>query len=244
MPELEIPERAEIKEREKLLIEKDEVRKAGEELGRKISETLKPSYLVESVTSLAKKERELPGWRESGLGLSWGRVVHHILDAVGRGEDSNLDLLAENVLVAEGRDVGEKGKLLGLIDSIVESEFWKRVMKAEKRYFEVPFSIKTDSDVVAVGGGEEKGEIGVVGGDEKLPLILTGAIDLAFLENGGWVIADYKTDEIGEGLESYVKFYAPQVKLYSKFWEEITKQKVKEAGLYFTSVNKWVKIYP
>jgi len=25
-----------------------------------------------------KKEKELPGWRKSGFGLSWGRVVHYI----------------------------------------------------------------------------------------------------------------------------------------------------------------------
>ncbi len=43
---------------------------------------------------------------------------------------------------------------------------------------------------------------------------------------------------------NFVKYYGAQVELYSKYWEEITKQKVKEAGLYFTSIDKWVKIYP
>lgn len=57
-----------------------------------------------------KKEKELPGWRKSGFGLSWGRVVHYILEVAGKGEDEKLDLLAENALVAEERDAGEKGK--------------------------------------------------------------------------------------------------------------------------------------
>ncbi|KKK80228.1 hypothetical protein LCGC14_2825600, partial [marine sediment metagenome] len=175
-----------------------------------------------------------------------------------KGGDEKLDLLAENALVAEGRDAGEKGKLMRLIDSILKSDFWQRIMKAEKRYFEIPFSIKTDSSALVVDEWEEKGEKGAlakkeergstkydeISEREKLPIILTGAIDLAFFEKDGWVIADYKTDEVGEGLEKFVKYYGSQVELYSKYWEEITKQKVKEAGLYFTSLDKWVKIYP
>ncbi|GAF95625.1 unnamed protein product, partial [marine sediment metagenome] len=159
-------------------------------------------------------------------------------------------------------DTGEKGKLLRLIDSILKSDFWQRIMKAEKRYFEIPFSIKTDSSALVVeensgaghdrkykeengeaerdgmskGEREERGERGAmakkeergstkydeISEREKLPIILTGAIDLAFLEQDGWVIADYKTDEVGEGLENFVKYYGSQVKLYSKYWEEIT----------------------
>jgi len=259
VPELEIPGKVAVQEREKLVLRSGELDKARGKLKVNINATIRPSYLVESVTSLAKKERELPGWRKSGFGMSWGRVVHNILEVVGKGEDGKLDLLAENALVAEGRDAGEKGKLLRLVDSIMKSDFWQRIMKAEKRYFEIPFSIKTDSTALQlVGEWEEKGESGAmvkkaksgstkydeISEREKLPIILTGAIDLAFFEQDGWVIADYKTDEVGEGLEKFVKYYGSQVKLYSKYWEEITKQKVKEAGLYFTSLDKWVKVYP
>ena len=77
---------------------------------------------------------------------------------------------------------------------------------------------------------------------QRLPVILTGAIDLAFLERDGWIIADFKTDDIRDDLKSFVNYYAPQVKIYSRFWAEITKQPIKEAGLYFTSINKWVEI--
>jgi ATP-dependent helicase/nuclease subunit A len=244
VPELEIPEKAAVQEREKLVLRGGELEKARGKLKGNIDAAIRPSYLVESVTSLAKKEKELPGWRKSGFGMSWGRVVHNILEVAGKGGDEKLDLLAENALVAEGRDAGEKGKLLRLIDSILKSDFWQRIMKAEKRYFEIPFSIKTDSKVLPAGEWEERSERGAKAKKEKLPIILTGAIDLAFFEQDGWIIADYKTDEVGERLENFVKYYGSQVKLYSKYWEEITKQKVKEAGLYFTSIDKWVKIYP
>jgi ATP-dependent helicase/nuclease subunit A len=130
-----------------------------------------------------------------------------------------------------------------LIDSIKKSDFWHRVLKAEKRYFEIPFSIKTDSAVL-VRSRAAKTNSEEISSGEKLPVILTGTIDLAFQEEAGWVIADYKTDEIVEELKKYVQFYAPQVKLYSEFWEKITGQKAKESGLYFTSLNKWLQVYP
>ncbi len=137
----------------------------------------------------------------------------------------------------------KKGELLSLVESIVRSEFWERVKKAEKKLFEIPFSIKTDSTALRLDEVKDV-KNKKIANKAKLPLILTGAIDLAFFEKDGWIIADYKTDEIKDNLESYVKFYAPQVRLYSKFWEDITKQKVKEAGLYFVNINNWVKVYP
>jgi ATP-dependent helicase/nuclease subunit A len=69
-------------------------------------------------------------------------------------------------------------------------------------------------------------------------------IDLVFEEAGGWVIADYKTDAITspEKLQELTVYYAPQVKLYTRFWESLTGEKVKEAGMYFTSVGEWVEV--
>ena len=156
--------------------------------------------------------------------MAWGRAVHKMLEIVGRsnGKDLNLDLLAKNVLVAEEMSLGKRGELVRLVEAIARSEFWERVKQAEKKLFEVPFSILTDK--------------------EASPTILTGAIDLAFLESGGWVIADFKTDDVGTDLQSFVTYYTPQVKIYCRHWAEITQQPIKEAGLYFTSIKKWVRI--
>ncbi len=162
------------------------------------------------------------------MGMSWGRVVHSVLDAVGRDKDVDIDWLVENALAVEERDPAERRGLRILIEIILASEFWQRAMTSDQRLFEVPFSIKTSEQ-----------ELGREG---NLPVILSGAIDVAFKEADGWVIADYKTDDISDNLQTYVDYYAPQVELYSKFWEEITGDPVKEAGLYFTSINQWVKV--
>ncbi len=239
--ELEIPERGEEKEREKLKLKKGEWAVAKKQIEEKYERAILPSYGVESVTSLAKKDKGRPEWRRGSYGMAWGRAVHKMLEIVGKwngdgeingGETdeqgTKLDRLAENVLVAEEMDIGKKAELVNLIESIRKSEFWKRAIQAEKRFYEVPFSI----------GTTEK----ELGGEGDLPVILTGAIDFAFLEDDGWVIVDFKTDDVKDDLDSFVKYYAPQVELYSKYWSEITGENVKESGLYFTSLNKWVEI--
>lgn len=55
---------------------------------------------------------------------------------------------------------------------------------------------------------------------------------------------DYKTDTVenDEELDELVKYYTPQVEMYRRFWEDITKERVCEMGLYFTHVNRWVVI--
>jgi len=230
--ELVIPEPESFAGKKEAWVSKKQFEEVRAGLEGNIERGMEPSYLVESVTSLAKAEGELPGWSESGLGMSWGRVVHHVLNVVGRGDDVDLELLVRNALVAEERDLGEKWRMLDLIEAILGSEFWARMQKAEKKYFEIPFSVKTDAKAL---GLNESG----YGKD----VILTGVIDLVFWEEGGWVIADYKTDEIERSVQRFVDYYTPQVKIYSQFWEHITGDPVKEAGLYFTSVNQWIKVW-
>jgi len=210
---------------EKLILKKGEWQYAKKELKKRLNALHIHGYKVDSVTNVAKEGRKRPGWQESdGGGYQWGNVVHHMLEAVGKGETDNLAIRAENALTAAEIDIGEKGKLLALIDSIIRSDFWIRVNKSDKKYFEVPFSVKVDND------------------KKNNPYILTGAIDLVFYEGDGWVIADYKTDTINGDLEDFISYYSSQIKEYVKYWEKITGQKVKEAGLYFTSINKWVTI--
>ncbi|MHA1263582.1 MAG: 3'-5' exonuclease [Candidatus Freyarchaeota archaeon] len=224
VPELETPDVQAVQTRKKLRLEKKEWEEAKQEIGERQDIVAVPGYAVESVTSLAKKDLEVPEWKRGSYGMAWGRTVHKMLEIVGRGngKDMNLDLLAKNVLTTEEISLDKKGELVRLIQSIVESDFWERVKKAERKLFEVPFSILTDKEI--------------------LPTILSGAIDLAFLERGGWVIADFKTDDVKDNLQSFVDYYTPQVKIYCRYWTEITQQPIKEAGLYFTSVNKWIKV--
>ena len=268
VPELEIPEGGavrQVEEREELKLKKGEWAAAKKQIEEKQEKANVPSYGVESVTSLAKKEAERPEWRRGSYGMAWGRAVHKMLEiagrwngdgesdrerdgvgerdgeAVGENRGAELEKLAENILVTEELDIGKKAELVSLIESIRRSEFWERVNQAENKFYEVPFSIKTDGKTLGIAKRESLKQ---TGGKElaEFPIILNGTIDLVFKEDDGWVIVDFKTDDVKEELDSFVKYYSPQVELYSKFWAEITGENVKERGLYFTSVNEWVAI--
>jgi ATP-dependent helicase/nuclease subunit A len=133
-------------------------------------------------------------------------------------------------------------------------------MRAGRRLYEVPFSVKVGPDDpdyadirAAVGPVPVSGGRPVAAADGA-PVILSGAMDLVFREEDGWVIADYKTDRLpaaldgaaasdrDQALAALVDHYRPQVALYSRFWARITGEAVKESGLYFTALDRWVRV--
>jgi len=261
------PRRAERPRPKKPALKPDDVRKGREELRRKMGQASRAGALLENVTSLAKRDRESPEWFGGGFGMSWGSAVHGVLKSLGSAwredgfaDEDRLPLLARNALVAAGRDAAESDRLADLVRAIVRSDFWLRAMRAEQRLFEVPFSVRVcpgDAEyqdladragLVPLAG---KKPVAVVPG---VPVFLSGAVDLVFKEKDGWVIADYKTDRIPgavldrgieetkKALDALVDYYRPQVRLYSRFWEKITGERVKESGLYFTSLEAWIRI--
>jgi ATP-dependent helicase/nuclease subunit A len=253
------------------IVRPDEALKARMTLHKKLARASTASELHESVTSVARRDRELPEWAKGGLGR-WGSEVHVMLKAIGEtgaagragraaeaGEDA-LVTMARDVLVAAGRGPTAAPELARHVGAIVRSGFWRRAMGAERRLFEVPFSVRVEpgqdgyEDLApragAVPFAGERPVVPLPGA----PVFLTGAIDLAFDEGDGWVIADYKTDrlpealtgapeeEIGRALDRLVEFYAPQVRLYTRFWERAAGKRVKETGLYFTALDRWVPV--
>jgi len=258
--------------REKISVSKTELEKARKKIRETLEDAARPSYQVETVTSLAKKEREAAGRkRDPGLGLSWGRLVHQILEAIGSRrlpeETEKIELLIENLLAAEEDDYSSKERLVAHVMSILKTEFWQRISRAEKRFFEIPFTIRTSRRELAEleDRNNDAAEAPEAGGPGDCPVLLSGTIDLVFWEDGraaregkgavkgedapeaGWVIVDYKTDAvrprlIEEDLDELVQIYSPQIRLYGRFWSRITGEPVKEAGLYFTSVSRWVAV--
>jgi ATP-dependent helicase/nuclease subunit A len=77
---------------------------------------------------------------------------------------------------------------------------------------------------------------------EGLPTLLGGVLDLVFLEAGGWVIVDYKTDRAAaDALPGLAAHYAPQLRAYAQAWRDLTGQEVRETGLFFTHPGRYVE---
>lgn len=186
--------------------------------------TKQASYQTVAVTAVVKSGKAFPKRVDTGRGFSWGRVIHRVLESSIKKEQVKLEHLIENLLIEEGRPSQEKDEVLKYVKGIMESPFWERVSRSSRRYVEVPFSQKT-ADLLPTG-----------------ETLVSGVIDLVFLEEKGWVIVDYKTDTVNgkDDLRRLVDYYGPQLDLYRRFWEDITRERVVETGFYFTSINEYI----
>ena len=68
-------------------------------------------------------------------------------------------------------------------------------------------------------------------------LLVQGIVDCAFLEDGAWILVDYKTDRV-EDEQEFAEIYRPQLRWYAEALEDLTGKAVKEAWLYSISKQK------
>lgn len=71
--------------------------------------------------------------------------------------------------------------------------------------------------------------------------IVQGIIDLCFLEDGGWVLADYKTDHV-ENVEELIPRYHRQLAMYRQALEKATPYPVRECALYSLRLDQAVLV--
>ena len=169
--------------------------------------------------------------RSDETGVEWGEDVHKLLEATMRRPAADLKSLARS-LTREREQVDDEDArvqaLLDCVSSVHESDIWKRAQKAKHVLPEVPLMM------LARGADEQPG---------TAPLLLRGVIDLAFREESGWVIVDYKTDQLkGKSLEMLVEHYRPQVQKYAEAWAELINESVHEFGLFFTRANRYERL--
>jgi ATP-dependent helicase/nuclease subunit A len=76
---------------------------------------------------------------------------------------------------------------------------------------------------------------------EGRKVIVQGMIDACFVENGGWILVDYKTDR-NQNPEEAAKAHAAQLTIYQKALEDATGMKVLEKNVAFLSLGVNVKV--
>jgi ATP-dependent helicase/nuclease subunit A len=103
----------------------------------------------------------------------------------------------------------------------INSELITRALNSEKVFKEYRFAIKVKASRVSEDVNENY--------DDEI--ILQGAVDLAFVENGELVIVDYKTDRVKDTNALY-SIYHNQLKIYKEAMEQCTDYKVKECMIY------------
>ena len=182
------------------------------------------SYSVLPITKIAHDTHEKLVKAEEGLGkgMSWGRVLHRLFEAMLRDQSLDIRFYAGNLLKDEERDAADLEDVMRVVDAVQSSALWRRVQKADERYVEIPFALMAD----VAGHGET---------------LLHGTIDLVFREGERWFIVDYKSDSTVNRLEELVAYYRPQVEHYARFWSSLTKQPA-TGGLFFVDGlhERWI----
>ena len=113
----------------------------------------------------------------------------------------------------------EKGLLKpAMLGGFLEHALFKRMVLAEKIHREWHFT-------------------------HRLPdgFFLQGVIDLAFREEDGWVVVDYKTDRIKE-IEELDAKYRKQLQLYAQAIKEILHEPVKECWLFSLRLKEGIRL--
>jgi ATP-dependent helicase/nuclease subunit A len=188
-----------------------------------------PTQRVVSVTALAHAVGEKPAWESTGRGMSWGRVLHGVLEALMRDPKVDVRAVAANLLAEEERPAGEVEEVVRLAADVAKSPLWARARAARRTLVEVPFAIDVPREELGLSDGPPRA-------------VLQGAIDLLFEEEDGWVLVDYKSDAVTpQNRAGLVRFYTPQVDTYRRWWRRLTGRPTR-AGIFFaqTGDTEWI----
>lgn len=160
-----------------------------------------PSGLVEARWK-AQEAADAPGARSRGeLGAAIGRVIHQALEAWDGSGDGGICLQeALRREVAEG--VVPEGRLFKETESL-----WKRVLDSDL------------ADLLRSGEGIQR-EVPILIGEEN-GNVWRGSIDLLYPLDGGWVVADYKTDDPGPDPDQSARRYLPQLRVYARAVQQV-----------------------
>ena len=188
--------------------------------------------------ALLRRGKSFSGPDLSGERISAARVgtaTHLVLQQIDFGKtDSKENIRNEIDRLREQRFLnGEEARAVDVagVRAFFESELGRRVLHAEKVWREFRFSLLTEARELLPVESE---------GDKVL---LQGVADCFFLEEGGLVLADYKTDRVGpDDVMARAEYYRVQLDTYAKALERIFRMPVKEKYLYFLSLRKTIRL--
>ena len=219
---LDVPQEVKVCRKEGKSVARKEVAAALTAIGERWAVSAAPSYAIAAAKQLALAPVASASPGEHGT--EWGTVIHMLLEAAMRDPRADLAALARSACAEYGLWAEAANEAVTTVDVVRRSDLWRRAMSASRRMVEVPFEYALPAN-----------------GGAKVPTLVRGVIDLAFREDGGWVIVDYKTDAAARERQAELEeHYRPQVQSYAKVWEQFTNEKVREAGLFFTRNGVYV----
>ncbi|MBO4584421.1 MAG: UvrD-helicase domain-containing protein [Clostridia bacterium] len=163
-------------------------------------------------------------------GAEAGTATHAFLqfaDFAKLGEpESELKRLVDARFITEKQaELVDRRKLA----NFASSDIFRRICASDEVTREFRFTFEADASDFVPGAPREK-------------LLVQGAIDCFFIEDGKCVIVDYKTDRIKDNIAEKAAYYKPQLEIYARGLKELTGREVSEAVLYFLDANEEVRV--
>ncbi|MFW6268507.1 MAG: UvrD-helicase domain-containing protein [Bacillota bacterium] len=158
-----------------------------------------------------------------------GRVAHSMARGVVeyRLNKDQLNDFVKEIALSEKLSESDIEEVKKMGERLINSNLCNRINKSAKVLTEVPFTYMVNLDDKQY---KEIKEITGFSREKKLPIYLTGRIDLVFEENNEWVVVDYKTSRVKDkdDRKKLKESYKNQLKIYSLVWQAMTNDKVKD----------------
>lgn len=172
--------------------------------------------------------------RETAEAVERG-TAHHAFLQYCDFKAARLDIEKEaDRLWDSGRLTGEqRGCLdLGKLGALLKSKLFDRVLASAEVYREERFAAQISPALVF----EEYAEV-----ETDFKIIMQGAVDLAFVEDGKLVIVDYKTDRVRD-IEKLRGLYQKQLQLYSEAMRQSLEIEVGECIICSIHLNNYITV--
>ena len=193
-----------------------------------------------SSTETTRKNREFFGTakprflNENFSGADRGTAVHKFLElcdfnsAFNSLEAEKTRLKNSKLITDEELQVLDESAVM----SFLNSEVGSRLLASDEVLKEYEFAIFKAAK-------ELYNDLSESAGNEKI--VVQGKLDCAFKEADGYVLIDYKTDNVTDE-EYFVSVYKNQLEIYAEALYQCTEIPVKETYIYSFKLKKFIKI--
>jgi ATP-dependent helicase/nuclease subunit A len=167
-------------------------------------------------------------------GKEYGSATHKFMQYLDFAACETEEKIARELrrLVDHGYLTEKQAALVDIakVFDFFQTEFGQKLRSGVNIIREFKFSVMEDGQLY---DAQLKGE----------QVLLQGVVDCALIGDDGITVVDFKTDHVTEQtLAAVVDRYREQVRFYARVMERIYRKPVREAMLYFFSLNRFVSV--
>ena len=155
----------------------------------------------------------------AALGTKIGLLVHMAIERAWTEPRERVERSLLSEARREGLDPEATERARRLVAAALDSEIMRRAARAEARFHEVPFSLGLDG------------------------VVLTGFMDLIFIEDGQAVVVDFKSDAVeADEVEGRAAVYRRQMLAYALAARRLLCKPVAEVIIFFLEAGRAVTV--